>query len=36
MKFEVVATVGWLEWTDSYGVFIRPENKEFLLKLSYD
>ena len=36
MKFEVVPTVGWLEWTDCYGVFIRPENKEFLLKLSND
>jgi hypothetical protein len=36
MKFEVVATIGRLEWTDCYGVFIRPENEEFLLKLSYD
>ena len=35
MKFEVVATVGRLEWTDSYGVFIRPKDKKLLLKLSY-
>ena len=34
MKFEVVATVGWLEWTDCYGVFIRPKDKKLLLKLS--
>lgn len=34
MKFEVVATVGWLERTDCYGVFIWPKYKKLLLKLS--
>jgi hypothetical protein len=34
MKFEVVATIGRLEWTDCYGVFIRPKYKKLLLKLS--